>query len=146
MKDDELITLPLEEVFSKVSGVWNLSAEQGNLGTLYITNVRVVWHANLANNFNVSLPYWQIKTIRARESKFGRALVVETFVQKKHGATGEFILGFRIDPVEKLEAVTKELLAVHKVFSVSPIFGVEYKIESETPSLENLTHPKVRLR
>jgi Bardet-Biedl syndrome 5 protein len=40
--------------------VWNLSSDQGNLGTLFLTNVRVVWHANLAANFNVSLPYIQI--------------------------------------------------------------------------------------
>jgi Bardet-Biedl syndrome 5 protein len=63
LRDEELITLPLEQIFTKVTGVWNLSAEQGNLGTLYITNVRIVWHANLANNFNVSLPYWQIVRI-----------------------------------------------------------------------------------
>lgn len=36
------------------SGVWNLSSDQGNLGTFYITNVRIVWFANLAENFNVS--------------------------------------------------------------------------------------------
>lgn len=72
--------------------------------------------------------------------------MVETFVQKKSGSSGEFILGFRIDPVERLDSVTKELLAIHKVFSVSPIFGVEYNVESETPSLENVTLPKVRRR
>ena len=33
---------------------------QGNLGTFYITNVRVVWHANLNEQFNVSIPYLQI--------------------------------------------------------------------------------------
>lgn len=33
---------------------------QGNLGTFFITNVRVVWHANLNEAFNVSIPYLQI--------------------------------------------------------------------------------------
>lgn len=56
---------------------------------------------------------------------------METYVQKKQNANGEFILGFRIDPPEKLESVTKELLALHRVFSESPIFGVEYSIEAE---------------
>ena len=40
-------------------GVWNLSSDQGNLGTFFITNVRLVWHANMAENFNVSIPYLQ---------------------------------------------------------------------------------------
>jgi hypothetical protein len=52
--------LPDEEVYTKVDGVWNLSSDQGNLGTFFVTNVRLVWHANLAENFNVSIPYLQI--------------------------------------------------------------------------------------
>jgi hypothetical protein len=60
IKDNEVILLPQEQVFSKINGVWNLSSEQGNLGTFFLTNVRIVWHANLAVNFNVSLPYLQI--------------------------------------------------------------------------------------
>lgn len=38
----------------------------------------MIWHAELNENFNVSVPYYQIKTIKIRESKFGLALVVET--------------------------------------------------------------------
>jgi hypothetical protein len=41
-------------------GVWNLSTDQGNLGTFFITNVRVVWFAKLAENFNVSIPFLQM--------------------------------------------------------------------------------------
>ena len=33
---------------------------QGNLGTFFITNVRIVWHANMNDIFNVSIPYLQI--------------------------------------------------------------------------------------
>jgi hypothetical protein len=31
-----------------------------------------------AENFNVSIPYMQMKVVRVRDSKFGPALVVET--------------------------------------------------------------------
>lgn len=75
-----------------------------------MTNVRLVWHANLASNFNVSLPYMQIKSLRIRDSKFGFALVVETFAR-----SGGYILGFRIDPKDKLEEVYKEILSLHQV-------------------------------
>lgn len=60
IKDKQLMLLPHEQVYNKVVGVWNLSSDQGNLGTFFITNVRLVWHANLAENFNVSIPYLQM--------------------------------------------------------------------------------------
>ena len=49
-----------EEVSDKINGVWNLSSDQGNLGTFFITNIRVVWFANMNEHFNVSIPYLQI--------------------------------------------------------------------------------------
>jgi Bardet-Biedl syndrome 5 protein len=58
--DKQLALLADEQIYSKTDGVWNLSADQGNLGTFFITNVRVVWFANLAENFNVSIPFMQI--------------------------------------------------------------------------------------
>jgi len=78
VKGGQLVTLPKEQIYDTVPGVWNLSSEQGNLGTFIITNVRLVWHANLAQNFNVSIPYMQMKDIRLRQSKFGPAFVIET--------------------------------------------------------------------
>ena len=60
IRDNELILLPQEQVYTKISGVWNLSSDQGNLGSFLITNVRIVWHAQLATNFNVSIPFMQI--------------------------------------------------------------------------------------
>jgi len=45
---------------------------QGNLGTFYITNVRLVWHANINESFNVSIPYLQM---------------VKTFLMKSHSHT-----------------------------------------------------------
>lgn len=60
VKEKELILLPQEEITTRIKGVWNLSSDQGNLGTLLITNVRIVWFADLAENFNVSIPYLQI--------------------------------------------------------------------------------------
>ena len=33
---------------------------QGSLGTVYITNVRVVWHSNMNESFNISIPYLQM--------------------------------------------------------------------------------------
>jgi len=39
IRDKQLIMLPDEDVINKVDGVWNLSSDQGNLGTFFVTNV-----------------------------------------------------------------------------------------------------------
>jgi len=118
--------LPLEEIVSTVNGVWNLSSDQGNLGTMIITNVRVVWYANMNDLFNISIPYIQISSVRLRESKFGMALVLES-----SELSGGYILGFRIDPVEKLQEIQKEIASLHKLYSSTPIFGIQYETQEE---------------
>jgi Bardet-Biedl syndrome 5 protein len=130
LKDGEVMLLPLEKVFNKFSGVWNLSSDQGNLGTMYLTNVRIVWHANLAANFNVSLPYMQIKNIVLRNSKFGKALVIETLQR-----AGGFILGFRVDPLERLGPIEREISALLKTYGTAPVFGVEFSFEEDAPDI-----------
>ena len=60
MNKGQLKHLPKEQLYNKINGVWNLSSDQGNLGTFYITNIRVIWHANMNENFNVSIPYLQM--------------------------------------------------------------------------------------
>merc|ERR1719428_1338411 len=121
IKDKELVMLPNEQVYDKIAGIWNLSSDQGNLGTFIITNVRTVWFAVLAENFNVSIPYLQMKSINVRNSKFGQALVIETTA-----SSGGYILGFRADPVDHLEEVYTQISNLWKIFSATPIFGVEY--------------------
>lgn len=128
----QLRLLPQEQVSNKVQGVWNLSSDQGNLGTFFITNVRLVWHANMNESFNVSIPYLQMKSIKIRDSKFGLALVIESSQM-----SGGYVLGFRIDPVEKLHEAAKEIQSLHSVYSNNPIFGVEFETEEKAPNLEN---------
>lgn len=113
--------LPKEQIISRYNGVWNLSSEQGNLGSFYLTNVRVIWFAQMAENFNVSLPWVQVKCVKVRDSKYGKALVLET-----SEFSGSYILGFR---VEKLEEVYTEITNLYKTYSSNPMFGVEVSFE-----------------
>lgn len=126
IRDKELVMLPHEQVYEKIGGIWNLSSDQGNLGTFIITNVRTVWFAVLAENFNVSIPYLQMKSINVRNSKFGQALVIETTT-----SSGGYILGFRADPVDHLEEVYTQISNLWKIFSTTPIFGVEFTVEEK---------------
>ncbi|XP_046847107.1 Bardet-Biedl syndrome 5 protein-like isoform X1 [Xenia sp. Carnegie-2017] len=134
IENKQLRVLPMEQVYDKINGVWNLSSDQGNLGTFYVTNVRLVWHANMNDSFNVSIPYLQMKSIRVRESKFGLALVLETSQQ-----SGGYVLGFRIDPAEKLQETLKEIQSLQRVYSASPIFGVEFETEERPTTLQEAT-------
>ncbi len=73
-----------------------------------------------------------------RESKFGRALVLETYAK-----SGGYILGFRVDPQDRISEVYKEIHSLFQIYSVGPIFGVDFTLESEAPNLEQLLVPKV---
>uniref|UniRef100_A0A6M2DCI0 Putative bardet-biedl syndrome 5 n=1 Tax=Xenopsylla cheopis TaxID=163159 RepID=A0A6M2DCI0_XENCH len=129
-----LAVLKNEQVYQTVNGVWNLSSDQGNLGSFLITNIRIVWYADMNEGFNITLPYMQIASIQVRDSKFGPALVINVSDQ-----SGGYLLGFRIDPEERLAVVYKELISLHSVYSQNPIFGVEYSLKdqiSSTPPAE----------
>jgi Bardet-Biedl syndrome 5 protein len=125
LTDGQLGILPQEQVYKQLNGVYNLSSDQGNLGVFIITNIRLVWFADSNESFNISLPYMQMINLRIRESKYGLALVIQTAQ-----TAGNYVLGFRIDPQEKLHEVYKELSSLHAVYSQTPIFGVNYDLKA----------------
>lgn len=133
LRNKQLLLLPLEEVCSQVNGVWNLSSDQGNLGTFHITNVRIVWHANMNESFNISLPYVQVAAIKTRESKFGTALVIETTE-----SSGGYVLGFKVDPVDRLVQVHKELSSLLKVHKAKPLLGVDAFLQKQATVQDRL--------
>lgn len=82
----QLKLLDREKLYFTVNGVWNLSSDQvrtdrvfhihspsfylflflfsqGNLGYFVITNIRLVWFAEMNETFNISLPYIQIASV-----------------------------------------------------------------------------------
>ncbi|KAI8807089.1 Bardet-Biedl syndrome 5 protein [Cladochytrium replicatum] len=120
----ELRLLSRETVFEKVQGVWNLASEQGVLGALTITNVRCTWHSVTSTNLNASLPYLHICGVRTQDTKYGHALVIET--DKR---SGRLLLGFRVDPIEKLERLADHIKKMWMTFQRSPVFGVEIAFE-----------------
>jgi len=132
IENRQLRLLPLEQKYNEIPGVYNLSSDQGNLGTFIITNVRCVWFANMNESFNVSVPYLQMSVVQLRDSKFGHAIVIETL----KSASG-YILGFRVDPEEKLKDMVKEVQSLFKVYSTSPIFGIEFDTEVVGSSVES---------
>ena len=154
-EDGTLRILPQEYIVEIVAGAWNLSTEtvclrldfliyikliQGSLGVFVITNIRIVWYAELNTGYNVSVPYLTLYSARVRESKFGMALVLETTA-----SSGEYVLGFKVDPPERLQNLVKTIQTLHKAQSMKPIFGItfikeksEVSYRSEHFSIHNL--------
>ncbi|ELK04678.1 Bardet-Biedl syndrome 5 protein like protein [Pteropus alecto] len=139
IQNKQLRLLPQEHVYDKINGVWNLSSDQVLCKRLMKLLGQIVWHANMNDSFNVSIPYLQIRSIKIRDSKFGLALVIESSQQ-----SGGYVLGFKIDPVEKLQESVKEINSLHKVYSASPIFGVDYEMEEKPQPLEALTVEQIQ--
>nr|CAH0113760.1 unnamed protein product [Daphnia galeata] len=121
---NQLKVMPLEHICNRVEGVWNLANNnQGNLGCFIITNVRVVWFATLNNYFNISLPYLQIAQFSVRESKFiGKVLVIES----TESNVGKYVLGFRIDPGNRLNEILQEIQSLHITQIRNPEFGISW--------------------
>lgn len=63
LSSGHLKLLPKEQVYNTFNGVWNLSSDQGNLGTFIVTNVRLIWYADINETFNISLPHMQISSV-----------------------------------------------------------------------------------
>lgn len=99
---------------------------------MLVTNIRVVWYADVNEAFNVSMPYITIDSISVRASKFGEALV---FVIRQ--TSGGYVLGFRADPRDRLPPLLSELQTLHRAYTEKPIFGVEINWENEAPTTIN---------
>lgn len=120
IQSGELIVLPEETIISVYNGVWNLSSDQGNLGSFILTNIRLVWFATDNSSFNISLPYIQISRVHLKASKYGPALVVQTIERG-------YVLGFRIDPSKRLDQIFKELSYIFSIAAEAPNLGFYYK-------------------
>ena len=60
--------------------------------------------------------------------------VLPLIVTHHFSQSGGYVLGFRIDPEERLHDVCKQIQSLHKVYSACPIFGVEYEFEEKVSS------------
>ena len=117
-----------------LEGVFHVSEDEGIIGNLFLTNIRVVWHSALDALFNCSISYLEMVQIQIKDSKYGQTLVLES-----KGRKTMFMYGFRIDPREKLVMITKQIRNLWKLYQEKPIFGVD--LEQEEEDLEKKQDP-----
>ncbi len=126
--EKNLNLLALEKIINRHNTIWNLSSDQGNVGSFIFTNIRMVWFSNTDEGFNISIPYIQIKSIKKKESKFGLALVIETST-----LSGGYLLGFQTD---NLDVILQEFIKLYTSFVENPILGTDIVIEDSSENKE----------
>ncbi|GET86804.1 hypothetical protein, conserved [Leishmania tarentolae] len=129
VQNGTLLLLDGEKVISHTSGVSSVSKDEGHLGTFIVTNIRVVWFST-AEFFNVSVPYLQFVGLRSQTSKFGQALVIETSAY-----AGNFVLGFRVDPEEKLNEMYTEISTLWRTWTARPLLGMKVELHDDTANI-----------
>ena len=77
--------------------------------------------------FSDNLPAVFFYCLKVRNSRFGPALVIES-----SRSSGGYVLGFKIDPEDRLGDILKQLLAYYETYYKKPQLGVEYVLESGT--------------
>lgn len=124
---------------------------QFNVSIPYLTigNVSFKWHAHICVNLNsdegllkIIKKLWHFVKkllyftwinflqITIRTSKFGPTLVILSTE-----ASGGYILGFRVNPLQQLHITHKEISILRSEFEKFPIFGVEYTFEHQVSYL-----------
>ncbi len=64
--------------------------------------------------------------MKIRDSKFGVAMVMEA-----SGNDGGLVLGFKVDPYDKLKDLVQEIHSLYQVYCTSPMFGVEFRVDRQ---------------
>ena len=82
--DKELCLLPRENIYEKYNGIWNLSSDQGNLGTFIITNV---------SSLSVRCTSWLVAVVNFLSLS---SLVIDPDRHKKHSITSPIPGPYRV--------------------------------------------------
>jgi Bardet-Biedl syndrome 5 protein len=68
-----------------------------------------------------------ISQIYTKQSKYGNAMVVETLPM-----AGDYTLGFRIDPADKLQGIFDKIKTQRQASRLNPIYGIQVVHQAET--------------
>ncbi|KAF5828385.1 hypothetical protein DUNSADRAFT_17687 [Dunaliella salina] len=121
--DGGLDRLGFEQTHSRVDGVWNLCGGEGNVGTFFVSNVRVVWCSCLRPCFNISIPFCQVANVN---TKFGVSLVLES-----SKSSGAYEWNFKVEPEETLNFLYAQILSLWKAFNQEPFYGIDTQVQAE---------------
>lgn len=136
--------LPNENIIDTIDSVMSLSADSGNLGSLFLTNIRVVWIAKLVEDYSLTVPWCSIAKVSIKDSKFDKALVVETFnkgINDTEVIDG-YNLGFRLGNIDILTGTLSQMSKLLKTSRKNPILGIDKSKDDEFSNL--VSQSKIR--
>jgi hypothetical protein len=90
---------------------------------LILTSLRAVWYSVDSKLFNASVPYLQMKSVEARDSGFGRALVLTT-----PPSSGGYVLGFSLDSPPNgvtVDTLATQISGLREVSFTYPFYGFD---------------------
>ena len=96
-----------------------------------VTNVRIVWFASVADSFNISLPFVQVKSVTKKDS---------TMILETSKLSGAYVLGFRSDA---LLDILNETTTAFRSAVEQPLMGVEVSFQEAQPSPEQVKQRRV---
>ncbi|RNE99990.1 bardet-Biedl syndrome 5 protein [Trypanosoma rangeli] len=128
VRGGDIVVLPGERLFTRLEGVTNVSEDRGVVGVFVTTNVRFVWFAQHSQNINISIPLLQLTLLRLRPTKYGAVLLLETSTH-----AGGCLLGFRVDPVERLRELFQECVSLWKAWNMRPVLGIAVTLQEPNP-------------
>ena len=126
----------------------NINNKIGNTGTLYMTNIRIIWINDKSNNFNLSLPYIQISSIRGEDNpSFGVSLNIKLtriynnftiLLYSKSGKINEdFCEAFR-KKIEKL--LQNKILGISIIKKVEGAQSVQDKLKEKIAKIAEVVY------
>jgi Bardet-Biedl syndrome 5 protein len=129
-QDKNLTALVKEKQLNKYPTVYIITPDnQALAGQFVITSVRIVWFSTSLDNYNISLPWINIKDIRVRDiNKHGKVIQFET-----SKLVGNTTISFKF--VDNIDGVLRELESSYNTYLQNPQFGVELVYSNEVSAL-----------
>ena len=78
----------------------------------------------MIDNYSISIPWAGVARISSKDSKFDKALVINSFDKGTYESESGFTLGFRLDSLETLTVTEIDLNTELQKFRSRPFFGI----------------------
>jgi Bardet-Biedl syndrome 5 protein len=135
-QDKNLTLLTKEKPLNKLNSVYIISPDnQAVAGQFNMTSIRIVWFSSTTDNYNISLPWINIKDIRIRDiNKHGKVIQFET-----SKLVGNSIISFKFS--DNIDNVFRELETSYYTYLQNPQFGVELVTVTDTVREKPMAKP-----
>ncbi|KAF5827792.1 hypothetical protein DUNSADRAFT_18716 [Dunaliella salina] len=121
--DRVLDRLASEQVHSRTGSVRNLCGGEDDVGSLFVSNLRVVWSSCSRPCFGISLPFHQIANVKVLASESGSTLVLES-----SKSSGAYMWNFKVEPEETMDFLFEQITSLWKAHNREPFFGINTQL------------------